>query len=218
MTRTEYYQLQKKLAREQRQLFELTSPVVTLTDLRRAYKHHGISITLWPPKNMSGTKAKKLRGSYHHIEGEPTVLISRNLPKEQRIFTMAHELKHHISDFKLVQSGASACTITEDNDYIEKGAEIFAAEFIYPENDFTSHLADSGIELGQCTAEDIVKLKRQTGTTLSYTSLGKRADILGYAPKGSLEKVRWIKLEESMFGEPVYKRIIRYRQSVGATR
>ncbi len=122
----------------------------------------------------------------------------------------------HISDFELVKSGASACVITEDNDYIEKGAEIFAAEFIYPEDDFVAHLADRSIGLGQCTAEDIVQLKRQTGTTLSYTSLGKRADILGYAPRASLDKVRWIKLEETLFGEPVYKRIQRYRQSVSA--
>ena len=90
---------------------------------------------------------------------------------------MAHELKYHISDFDLVKCGALACVITQDNDYIEKGAEIFDAEFIYREDEFVAHLAERSIGLGQCTAEDIVKLKRQTGTTLSNTSLGKQADI-----------------------------------------
>lgn len=213
MTRTEYYQALKKLAREQRALFDLTTPTVTLTDMRRIYKHHGVSIMLWPPAGILVAKAKTIRGAYRHIEDEPTVLIDRNKPKEQRVFTMAHELKHHLADFVLVKSGASACIITPENDYIEKGAEIFAAEFIFPESDFRGYMAEKGVGEGQCTPETIVRLKHDTSTTLSHTSLAKRATFLGYAPPRSLDRIQWVKLSESLYGEPEYKRIQRYKKN-----
>jgi Zn-dependent peptidase ImmA (M78 family) len=212
LTRTEYYNYLKKIAREQRALFNLNTPTVKLTDMRRAYKHHGVTVMLWPPKNMTVSKTKTIRGAYRHIEGEPTVLISRNKPKDQRVFTMAHELKHHLVDFELVKSGGSACVITEDNDYIEKGAEIFAAELIFPEEDFIEILAKNGTGKGQCTPETIVRLKHDTGTTLSHGSLAKRATFLKYADVGVLDNARWFKLDEAIYGEPVYKQIQRYRK------
>jgi hypothetical protein len=35
--------------------------------------------------------------------------------------------------------------------------------------------------------------------------------FLGLAPAGSLNAIRWKKLEEKIFGEPVYKRLLRRR-------
>jgi Zn-dependent peptidase ImmA (M78 family) len=217
MTRTEYYENLQSLAREQRKFFQISSLIVTLSDLRKVYKHYGISITLWPPKDKPELKTKRLRGAYMNIDGHPVAMVTRKIPPEQRIFTLAHELKHHLIDSEIAKSG-SPCDINSENDYIEKGAEVFAAEFIFPQADFVNYMITNGIEKGQCSAETIVKLKKVTGTTLSYTSLAKRATFLKYAILGSLDKIAWKKLEESMYGQPLYKRIQQYRQRVAILR
>jgi hypothetical protein len=53
-----------------------------------------------------------------------------------------------------------------------------------------------------------VALKSETQTTLSYQGLAKRAEFLGYCEAGLLKKVAWKKLEESIYGVPLYKRLI----------
>jgi hypothetical protein len=58
----------------------------------------------------------------------------------------------------------------------------------------------------------LVRLKRETQTTLSYTGLAKRAEFLNFAPAGSLARVAWKKLEEQLYGEPFYKQLRRSRQ------
>ncbi len=72
------------------------------------------------------------------------------------------------------------------------------------------------IDKGACTPQVLVHLKRETRTTLSYAGLAKRAEFLGFAERGSLANVKWKKLEEQLFGEPLYKRILRKRK--GRTR
>jgi hypothetical protein len=63
-----------------------------------------------------------------------------------------------------------------------------------------------GISMGGCTPQDLVRLKRETGTTLSYAGLAKRAEYLGYAREGAFDSVKWKKLEEELYGPPFYKR------------
>jgi hypothetical protein len=79
---------------------------------------------------------------------------------------------------------------------------VFAAELIYLEIQFGSDMQARGITIGGCTPEVIVRLKRETRTTLSYAGLVKRAEFLGFAAAGALQRVRWKKLEESIFGLP----------------
>lgn len=200
MTRTDYYVQLKALARDVRLKHGLTSPKVTLTDMRRIYKSYGVKIVLWKGP------LKDVRGAYINDDLGPEVMVSARLPKEQRIFTMGHELKHHLTD---PDSGIKLSA--EEKAPIEIGAEIFAAELIFPEADFAAEMAKRGITATNFTPESIVRLKRETETTLSFTSLGKRAEFLGFTPKGSLAKTRWKKLEEGLYGEPVYKRIQRIR-------
>jgi len=101
----------------------------------------------------------------------------------------------------------SYCGLSNEHEPIEIGAEILAAELIFPEQDFVEALRQMGIGLGKCTPEILVRLKNECGTTLSYAGLAKRAEFLGVAPAGSLRKVKWRKLEEEIIGEPFYKRI-----------
>jgi len=64
---------------------------VLRSDLRRIYRTEGIRIDLWP------YKFKGLRGAYFNDELGPTVLLAKGLPQDPMVFTMAHELKHHVS-------------------------------------------------------------------------------------------------------------------------
>jgi hypothetical protein len=76
---------------------------------------------------------------------------------------------------------------------------------IYPENMFRDDLLRLGVTMASCKAEQLVTLKRETKTTLSYAGIAKRAEFLGFAPQNSLAKVTWKKLEESIYGVPFYK-------------
>ena len=207
MSRFAYYEQMRALAQQVRLEHHLRSPRVLKSDLRRLYRVYGIKIDLWPHK------FKALRGAYFDDDLGPTVVLARQLPPEPMIFTMAHELKHHLVDRGL---SLSYCDPSNAREPIEIGAEIFAAELIFPQRDFVEYLRQMGIGPRQCTPEVIVRLKHETQTTLSYAGLAKRAEFLNFAAAGSLAKVPWKKLEEQLYGEPVYKRLLRSRQDVQA--
>lgn len=204
MSRFVYYEKMKALARQVRLEHGLNTFRVLRSDLRRLYRAYGIHIDLWPHK------FKNLRGAYFDDEFGPTVLLARHLPPEPLIFTMAHELKHHLVDRGL---GLSYCDSSNQKEPVEIGAEVFAAELIFPEQEFIDYLKQMGISWRKCTPEALVRLKHETQTTLSYAGLAKRAEHLNLAPFGSLAKIKWKKLEEQIYGEPVYKQILRYRQA-----
>jgi Zn-dependent peptidase ImmA (M78 family) len=207
VSRFAYYEQMRALAQQVRLEHHLRSPRVLKSDLRRLYRVYGIKIDLWPHK------FKALRGAYFDDDLGPTVVLARQLPPEPMIFTMAHELKHHLVDRGL---SFSYCDPSNAREPIEIGAEIFAAELIFPQRDFVEYLRQMGIGPRQCTPEVIVRLKHETQTTLSYAGLAKRAEFLNFAAAGSLAKVPWKKLEAQLYGEPVYKRLLRSRQDVQA--
>jgi Zn-dependent peptidase ImmA (M78 family) len=202
MSRSDYYAGMKGLARETRAQYGLTSPRVLRSDLRRIYRAEGIRIDLWPHK------LKKLRGAYINDELGPTVMLAKGLPQDPMVFTMGHELKHHLADS---DSSLSYCDAGNQSDPVEIGAEVFAAELIYPDDDFCRDINRMGIGAGQCTPEVLVRLKHESRTTLSYAGLAKRAEFLGYAGVGSLAKIKWKKIEEEIYGEPIHKWLQRRR-------
>jgi Zn-dependent peptidase ImmA (M78 family) len=203
VNRFTYYEEMKGLARQIRSEYGLTTPRVRLSDLRRIYHSYKIKIDLWPHK------FKTLRGAYFHDELGATVMIAKELPDEPKIFTMAHELKHHLKDqeLKMIHCGTSNV-----HEHIEIGAEVFAAELIFPEQDFKDCMLKMGITRFTCTPDRLVHLKKKTQTTLSYAGLSKRAQRLEYAANGSFDNIKWKILEEKIYGEPAYKQIIRYRK------
>lgn len=206
MNRFAYYQEMKALARQVRADHGLTTPRVLRSDLRRIYKRHGIRIDLWPHR------FKRLRGAYFFDDLAATVMLARGLPADPMVFTMGHELKHHLADR---EAGLTFCDASNVNEPIEIGAEIFAAELIFPEQDFIDRLDQMGVARGDCSAETLVRLKQESRTTLSYAGLAKRAEFLGFATPRSLAKVQWKKLEEQLYGEPLYKQLLRRRRDSG---
>src|SRR4051794_27354549 len=120
-------------------------------------------------------------------------MIAKGLPQDPMVFTMAHELKHFFRDRDL---GISYCDQSNLNKSIEVGAEIFAAELIFPDRDFISYMTQMGIRNDQCLPKNLILLKRQTGTTPSYAGLAIKAERLGFAPSHSLTTIKtWRKLE-----------------------
>lgn len=198
MNRTTYYENLKELARNVRMEFKFAGPRILKSDLRRVLKAQGIQIDYWT------SKLKKVRGAYFFDdECGPSVLIKKGMPDEPTIFTMAHELKHHLTD---KDKPLSYCSETNYDDPVEIGAEIFAAELIYPEQDFADDLQKYDFKTGECPPEILVRLKNDTKTTLSHTSLAKRCEFMQFAQKDAFKNVKWIKLQESIFGVPFYKR------------
>ncbi len=198
MFRSEYYESMKALAAEKRAAYSVTTKTLSLSTVRRIYKAEGIKIDMWK-------LSPRLRGVYMCGDGEPSVLISRTLPKEPRLFAMVHELKHHYQDRAAIARGELRCGDYNANQVIEIGAEVFAAEFIYPEQEFLDCASQLGLKQGTCTAEQVVELKRACSATVSYTFLRKRLERFHFIKVGDFAKVQFQKLEESLYGLPIYK-------------
>jgi Zn-dependent peptidase ImmA (M78 family) len=205
VTRTQYYEQMKMRARETRVQYDLDTPRVLRSDLRRIFKDQGVRVDLWP------YKFKAVRGAYLNDDVGATVMLAKGLPEDPMVFTMAHELKHHLEDR---QRSLALCGDQNVQHHIEIGAEVFAAELIFPEADFSQALAEMAVGAGKCSPEALVRLKCQTRTTLSYAALVKRAEFLGFAKPGALAGVKWKKLEEQIFGVPIYKKLRRQGRQV----
>lgn len=198
-TNTEYYQQMKLLALEKRELYNVETSKLNLNVIRRIYKKEGITIDLWDPMG------RKIKACYA-ADGEPSVMVNRNLPRVPRLFAMVHELKHHYVDREGILGGVHECGAYNENRVIEIGAEVFAAQFVYPDHEMLVRLDELGVPQTGCTAEAIVRFKHSCGALISYQSLVKRFIRFGRIEKDLCEGVQFTKLEEEIFGLPVYKR------------
>lgn len=206
----EYYEEMKALARKIRTEHGLNTPRVQRSHIRAIYKKYDIQFDLWPVKGAPPTvKLKSLRGAFFNDEHGVTIMVNRFLPDAPAIFTMGHELKHFLvdCDYKTLWCGDDNV-----NDKIEIGAEVFSAELMFPEKDFEDLLVQMGVKKGECNPEILVRLKHTTQTTLSYAGLVKKAEFLGFAPKGSFNRVKWQQLEDQIYGVPIHRQIKRQRK------
>jgi len=188
MNRQAYFEELKALARQVRADNGLNSPCVRASDLRRIYDRYGIVIDAWP------YRFRHLRGAFISDDLGDTVMLASGLPQDPMVFTLAHELKHFFRDRDL---GISYCDQSNLGKTVELGAEIFAAELLFPDRDFVKHMRLLRVPLNGCLPKNLVQLKTQTRTTLSYAGLAIKAERLGYAPPCSLTKIKtWRKLQE----------------------
>jgi len=198
MTTRPDYDALKQLARGKRAEHGVTTTGLGLKVVRDIYRTEGIRIDSWK-------LPARIRAVYMSDGGDPSVAISKSLPTEPKLFSLVHELKHHYVDQQLITDGKIRCGDYNANQAIEVGAEVFAAEFIYPESEFLECVAGLGIEAGKCTKEDVVRLKRGCGAQVSYTFLKKRLERMGFAAPSAFVGVRFQLLEEEIFGVPIYK-------------
>lgn len=198
MTRSTYYQQMRELAKEKRILYGITTNSLNLTVIQRIYKAEGITIDRWD------IKGRKLKAAYF-CDGDCSVLINKNLPREPKLFALVHELKHHYVDQESILSGEIRCGDYNANEVTEKGAEVFAAEFIYPESEMRELSCSLAIQTGTCTPEKIVEFKRSCPAVVSYQFLVKRFEWFSFITPGAYKKVQFVKLEEQIYGPPIYK-------------
>ena len=197
MSRHQYYEEMKALAREKRMQLEVVTAAFGLREVRKIYKTEGIRIHRYP-------LPYKIKALYMCADNYCSVAIQQKLPDEPKLFALVHELKHHYCDRQALGDGVIHCGDYNMDDLVEKSAEVFAAEFIYPENEFSADLTDQSIV--SWTAEDIVNLKRNCKARVSYRFICKRLERLGLIARGVFDSVRFQKLEDEMFGVPFYRR------------
>jgi Zn-dependent peptidase ImmA (M78 family) len=188
----------KALARETREKYGVVTRDLGLMKMREIYRAEGITIDYLK-------LSRKIRAIYMCDDGEPSVAVNNQLPKVPKLFSLAHELKHHYVDRERIQQGGLRCGDYNANRVIEIGAEVFAAEFIYPESEFFADARNANLRPMAVRAEDIVKFKRFCQATVSYISLRKRLERFGYIGKGQFSEIQFQKLEEKIFGLPIYK-------------
>jgi Zn-dependent peptidase ImmA (M78 family) len=197
VSRHAYYEGLKSLAREKRSAYGVSTSAFGLREVRRIYKAESIHIDTWP-------LPRRIKALYMCSEQHYSVAIQETLPDEPKLFALVHELKHHYRDQDVLTNGPIACGDYNANELIEKGAEVFAAEFIYPEQEFADCIRKLGIT--SWTPEQVVKLKRDCGARVSYTFLCKRLERLHLIRPGQFQSVQFRKLEERIHGVPFYRR------------
>ncbi|MGQ0445837.1 MAG: ImmA/IrrE family metallo-endopeptidase [Beijerinckiaceae bacterium] len=197
MSRHTYYEAMKALAREKRAAYGVATESLGLREIRSIYKAESIRIDLWP-------LPRRIKALYMCADGDCSVAIQASLPIEPKIFALMHELKHHYVDRDNLSAGTIACGDYNENELIEKGAEVFAAEFIYPEQEFVEDLHE--LRIPAWTPEQIVRLKRGCKAQVSYMYLCKRLVRMGLVARGEVENVQFRKLEDQLYGVPFYRR------------
>ncbi len=197
MSRSAYYEELKRLAREKRTEYCVDTAAFGLSDLRVIYKQEGIRIDHWP-------LPRKVKALYMCEDGDCSVALQPTLPYEPKLFALVHELKHHYRDREALGAGVIHCGDYDANELIEKGAEVFAAEFIYPEAEFAQDLESLDVTVRQ--ASDVVEIKRNCKAKVSYHFIRKRLERLGHITAGQFDGVQFQKLEDKIHGVPFYRR------------
>lgn len=194
----DYYRQMKSLAREKRDEYEIGSQKINLTLIRKIYKQEEIAIDYWD------VKSPRIKASYHCDDIDASVLVKRSLPDEPKLFALIHELKHHFMDREGIINCEFACGDYNANKSIEVGAEVFAAEFLFPELEMKQSLINFGLTDSTCTPEKIVEYKKNCGASISYQYIVKRLEFFRIIEKKSYDKVKFKNLEETLFPS-IYK-------------
>lgn len=189
----------RSLAREKRHLHNVQTDKLNIRFIQCVYKAEGIKI------DRRTLRGNRIRASYFCEDGECSVLLKKDLPPAPKLFALAHELKHHYVDQQLMKDGAIRCGDYNRNEFIEKTAEVFAAEFIYPESEMREMAASMGINAQSCTKEKIVDFKRACPVCISYIFVVKRFERFGFCSRGEFKDIQFQKLEEEIHGLPIYK-------------
>jgi len=197
MGRHAYYEDLKTLARTKRAEYGVETASFGLREVRGIYRAEGIRLDRYPLPS-------KIKALYMCADDDFAVAVQPKLPNEPKLFALVHELKHHYRDREALGVGVIHCGDYDRNEQIEKGAEVFAAEFIYPEAEFARDLVPRGITIWR--PEDVVSLKRDCKAKVSYMFLSKRLERLELVAPGAFAGVKFQNLERDMYGVPFYRR------------
>ncbi len=199
--RNVYYEELKALARKKRVEYGVRTAAFGLREIRKIYKAESIRIDHWP-------LPPRIKAIYMCDDNDCSVAVQPKLPMEPKIFALIHELKHHYRDQEQIAAGTIVCGDYNTNELIEKGAEVFAAEFIYPEAEFVADIMKQNVTTW--SPEAVVHFKRSCKAKVSYRFICKRLERLGLITLGQFADIQFVKLENKIFGEPSYRRRRQY--------
>lgn len=197
MSRRAYYEELQQLAHEKRAKYGVVTASFGLREARAIYKNEGIRLDHWP-------LPRKIKALYMCDDGDCSVALQRTIPYEPKLFALVHELKHHYRDREALGARVITCGDYDANELIEKGAEVFAAEFIYPEAEFAEDLKNLGLAIRQ--PSDVVEFKRSCKARVSYRFICKRLERLWRINPGQFDGVQFRKLEYQIYGKPFFQR------------
>jgi len=199
--RSAYYSHIRELASIKRTEFSVKTEAFGLSKVREIYRREGIVID-------SRKLTSRLKAIYMCSDGDCSVAIRKDLPKEPKLFALVHELKHHWADRQLMEAGHLSCGSFNENELHEKAAEVFAAEFIYPESEFRSDIYSfaEAHKIQNWTVDDVVHFKRnKCRANVSYTYIRKRLEWLGKISPAQFHGVQFQKREDQLYGAPIYR-------------
>jgi Zn-dependent peptidase ImmA (M78 family) len=199
--RTAYYSQIRELALVKRAQFSVVTGAFGLAEVRAIYRSEGIAID-------SRKLTPRLKAIYMCSDGDCSVAIRKDLPKEPKLFALVHELKHHWADRALMEAGHLSCGSFNENELFEKAAEVFAAEFIYPETELRSDfdVFEEANRIKNWTADNVIHFKRnQCRANVSYTYLRKRLEWFGKTKSDQFHGVQFQKREDELYGAPVFR-------------
>ena len=197
-SRSSHYLEMRALALDKRRLYGVETPALNLPFMARIYKKEGIKI------DRRTLSSRTIRACYFCDDDDYSVLLNKGLPREPKLFALAHELKHHYVDQKKIKDGVIRCGDYNSNEFIEKAAEVFAAEFIYPEEEMRALAEELGVNALTCTPEMVVEFKRACRACISYRFVVKRFEWFGFCQRDAYAATHFQKLEEEMY-PPIYK-------------
>jgi Zn-dependent peptidase ImmA (M78 family) len=199
MSPWQYYEEMRALARAKRIEYEVVTATLNLTAVRKIYKKESILI------DQQRLKGYKIKAAYYCDNQDYSVLVSKDLPREPKLFALVHELKHPYQDQEEILNGEMLCGDYNAHELIEKGAEVFAAEFIYPENEMKALISQMNITAANISPQQIVDFKRNAPASVSYTFIRKRFARFQICSMEQYKDVKFTKLEEEIHGLPIYK-------------
>lgn len=197
-TSNDAYAQAMQMAQIKRAEFGIQTNAINIPLLKKICKQEGIKVDL--VKEIGS----KIRAAYFCDEDGRSILLKKSLPQEPKLFALAHELKHHFLDRDLIEQGEIRCGDYNRNKTIEIAAEIFAAEFLFPEEEMRNMVKEMGVQAGSCTEEQIVQIKRNSPVPVSYIFIRKRLFRYGIITEGQFAKTQFKKLEETIH-PPLHK-------------
>lgn len=195
---SEYYRQMKLLAHQKRVEFNVHLNKIGLKFIREIYKSEGIII------DYRDIRSPRIKAIYFCDDIDTSVGVKKKLPNEPKIFSLIHELKHHFVDRENILNCDFVCGDYNENKMIEKGAEVFAAEFIFPENEMLQSLTNFGISKETISPEKIVEYKKTCGIPISYTFIKKRLTWFKLIKDGEYDNIKFQSIEERLY-PPIYK-------------
>lgn len=90
----------------------------------------------------------------------------------------------------------------------EKAAEVFAAEFIWPADEFQQAALNFGLSKNNCSDKDIVGFKKWAKVPVSYKFIIKRLEWFKIIEKGQFDRTKFKLVEYQIYGKPYH---LRYR-------